>query len=661
MNKIHFADVLPGTGKTHWALKRILQVINDKSGVVVYAAPTMRLLDEMRNGIRKALGAEMSDAKAARHIVTVDSRDYKVAGVGVGRYLEGVLDGRVLSDRSLVAKIPDGSVVLCSHDAVLSLSRLTSRKDKTDLIFDEARKCTLADVSITLPERFVDEVLEEFTYVVPIPDSLFSKVMPFESNFESSARLKSLLDGLPRKYKLASEKLVNTLAKATRANNELYLKRRPKSVTVNYNTDTLTLQLISVPHVALSGWNSTTLLSAFFTCSQLYHILTMRTRQDKNNRPALELIDISDEVINPKRHTLMQKRYEALSVTYVTDGKFNMSLLRNGVLVSPDDTQQADRLAAALKRFNDNNKKHGYKARTLRKLVFQAVIEKAADAVEALKGCDFVEHINFTPLTYMAKVAHKLHSKWVQKQAATDLPLLVSTNVGTRIDNLPQYWVREIVPYFEKGQLELVPFKCQGLNAYKKHDTLAFLATINARPVVVELFKALCPNYDANLDHTVEQAVQTSMRISVRDTTSSSKPLVIVPTKTLAEQIINQLKGMPTLVDPQSIARFPKYQFFNPKRQAVENVAELNRQNFSRYYKRTRGMSAYLLEHGVYHKQCRDLRDRRNYLKRAGKPIPPKLELEIKLTAAKARVERAELRAHYRQLMTKEQANGRSA
>lgn len=118
---------------------------------------------------------------------------------------------------------------------------------------------------------------------------------------------------------------------------------------------------------------------------------------------------------------------------------------------------------------------------------------------------------------------------------------------------------------------------------------------------------------------------------------------------------------MPNLVDPQSIARFPRYQFFNPKGQAVENVAELNRQNFARYYKRTRGMSAYLLEHGVYHKQCRDLRSKRNRLKKNGQRVPPSLDTEIKLVAAQARAERAELRAHYRQLMTKEQTNGKAA
>ena len=660
MNKIHFADVLPGTGKTHWALKKILTCITEKKGVVVYAAPTIRLLDEMRSGIRKALGSKMSDDKAARHIVTINSQDFQVAGVGVGNFLQGVLDGSQLRDRSFVHKIPNGSVVLCSHEAVLSMPRLTTRKPFAELIFDEARKCTLADVSVTLPEQFVDDVLAEFTSVVQIADSLFSKVIPFDPEFISSKKFTSQAEKVPRKYKTALEKFTQTLAKSTRENNELYLKRRPKSVTLNYNVDTLTLQLISVPHVALSGWQSTTLLSAFFKCSQLYHILTMRTVKQKYTRPSLELVDISDEVINPARHKLVRHRYEALSVTYITDGRFNMSLLRGGVLVDPTKPKQTEKLAAAHERSNEANKKDGFKTRTLRKLVFQAVRTNEKAAQEALAGCDLVEHIKLTPLTYMAKVAYKLHVKWLQRstKAKTLPPLLVSTNVGTKINNLPQYWANEIVPYFKTDQLELLPFKCQGLNAYKKHDTLAFLATVNARPVVVELFKALCPEYDANLDHTVEQAVQTSMRISVRDTKSTSTPLVIVPTKTLAEQMIRQLKDLPTLVEPHTIADYPHYHFFTPRLATTDTTAESARASNARYYKRTRSMAAYILEHGVWHRKHRDLKAQFNYLKRKDKPIPKGMETEIKVLAGKAKIERAELRTHYRQLTNKEQSNG---
>ena len=661
MNKIHFADVLPGTGKTHWALKKILTCITEKKGVVVYAAPTMRLLDEMRIGIRKALGSKMSDDKASRHIVTINSQDFQLSGVGVGNFLQGVLDGSQLRDRSFVHKVPNGSVVLCSHEAVLSMPRLTVRKPFTDLIFDEARKCTLADVSITLPEQFVDEVLAEFTSVVQIVDSQFSKVIPFDPDFISSKRFASQTAKVPRKYKTALEKFTHTLGRATRDNNDLYIKRRPKSVTLNYNVDTLTLQLISVPHVALSGWQSTTLLSAFFRCSQLYHILTMRTVKTRTTpRPSLELVDISDEVINPARHNLMRQRYEALSVTYITDGRFNMSLLRGGVLVDPTKPKQTEKLAAAYEQSNAANKKDGFKTRTLRKLVFQAVRANEKEAQEALAGCDLVEHIKLTPLTYMAKVAYKLHVKWSQRstKAKTLPPLLVSTNVGAKINNLPQYWVNEIVPHFKPDQLELLPFKCQGLNAYKKHDTLAFLATVNARPVVVELFKALCPDYDANLDHTVEQAVQTSMRISVRDTKSTSEPLVIVPTKTLAEQIIRQLKDLPTLVEPHTIADYPHYHFFTPRLLTTYTTAESARASNARYYTRTRGMAAYILEHGVLHRQHRDLKAHLNYLKRKGSPIPKGMETEIKVLAGKAKIERAELRAHYRQLVNKEQSNG---
>lgn len=656
MNKIHFADVLPGTGKTHWALKKILTCITEKKGVVVYAAPTMRLLEEMRIGIRKALGSKMSDDKASRHIITVDSRDYNVAGVGVGRYLEGVLDGRVLNDGSSVSKIPKGSVVLCSHEAVLSISRLTVRKPFTDLIFDEARKCTLADVSITLPEQFVDDVFDSFTHVEPIADSQFSKVIPFDPEFIASKRFTSQAEKVPRKYKTALTKFTHTLARATRGNNELYIKRRPKSVTVKYNVDTITLQLVSVPHVALSGWQSTTLLSAFFKCSQLYHILTMRTLKQKYARPSLELVDISDEVINPARHNSMRQRYESLSVTYVTEGRFNMSLLKGGVLVDPQDEEGTTKIIEAHREFNTRNRKDGFTPRTLRKLVFQAVRTNEKDAQKAFKGCEFVEHIKLTPLTYMAKVAYKLHVKWLRRstKAETLPPLLISTNVGTKINNLPQFWVREVAPYFKRGQVELLPFRCQGLNAYKKHDTLAFLATVNARPVVVELFKALCPNYDANLDHTVEQAVQTSMRISVRDTKSNSNPLVIVPTKTLAEQMIKQLKGLPTLVEPHTITDYPHYHFLGPARQAPQS-AESARASNARYYKRTRGMAAYILEHGVLHRKHRDLKAHLNYLKKVKKPIPKGIETEIKVLAGKAKIERAELRAHYRQLVNKEQ------
>lgn len=81
----------------------------------------------------------------------------------------------------------------------------------------------------------------------------------------------------------------------------------------------------------------------------------------------------------------------------------------------------------------------------------------------------------------------------------------------------------------------------RGLDCYKSTDVACFLSSNRLHPLLRRWFIQFCPSYDAELDTLVGTAIQTLLRCSVRDSSSNSKPLLIVATKEMAERIVETI------------------------------------------------------------------------------------------------------------------------
>ncbi|MBX9806450.1 MAG: hypothetical protein K2X95_01495, partial [Flavobacteriaceae bacterium] len=60
--QVDYASVLPGAGKTLWAIKKMRKVLEEKSEVIIYVAPTSNLLWEVKRALVKTLDKDLHDA-----------------------------------------------------------------------------------------------------------------------------------------------------------------------------------------------------------------------------------------------------------------------------------------------------------------------------------------------------------------------------------------------------------------------------------------------------------------------------------------------------------------------------------------------------------------------------------------------------------------------
>lgn len=435
----------------------------------------------------------------------------------------------------------------------------------------------------------------------------------------------------------------------------------------------LRLHTILVPSRAFSGWKRVILLSAFFKYSQLYHLLCRGSVDFLDQLPKKEqarfLVDSEDtghgpvKLIEAPTHSIVRKgrvealsaRYAKLHITYLSERtRFSMRLLKNGIILDDDGEKYSEQLSERFRMFNLTNRYKGKQGRNLHKLRNQWLEGTDEDAVNKIfEGIEKHPYMKYSPLQFYAIAATKLANAWHRKRGTTNpLPLLVSCNVG---DSRLTYWNRDIEPILPiLGPVCQVPFGCHGRNEWIGHDVLAFLSTINPSPTTRQLLQQLCPNYDTNLDYVVDQAVQTAMRMSVRDVTSDKPTLLIVTDKTLARAIKSHLGGLPKLIAPTKLLpQFKNYEVFAPSTVSEltdEQVHQRRARDRARKATRspeTTNLLAFISQNSKYYKEKNKLEVAATRCKKAGKPFAEAAKLAEFRAAFKA--ERRELVAKFKE------------
>ena len=85
--------------------------------------------------------------------------------------------------------------------------------------------------------------------------------------------------------------------------------------------------------------------------------------------------------------------------------------------------------------------------------------------------------------------------------------------------------------------------KLHGLNTYSYLRVFAHIAALNPTPPLIALYAALLgDDYDTDLDHSIENLVQTLYRTSLRDPKAKDKVLMIVPYREQAELLQGKIR-----------------------------------------------------------------------------------------------------------------------
>lgn len=574
METIQYASVLPGTGKTHAACNLMLHHLKNKDGVLIYAAPTRELLKQVR--------AELITANPAntKYVYLVDSKSYSQVADTISALLDGTRDKAGWK----LKQVEPGSIILCTQLAFALLPHTTENgiKNRANIkvIFDEARNCVLDSLTLNLP-------LAAAQFLVTNCITLYSESAPSSANQYVPFSVKpNSLEALARelaknkvKRKLV-DSLIDCLSTAQQSATRMYCAFNMRE---NSKKQPASFQIIQVPHRLFHGWRKVLLLSAFFETSQMYHFLRSYEaleQQDNeskkdfklryNSHVALygesQLVNVTNKLVSKERRALIEKRFSQAYITYLSpEDTLSKVSFDTGVMVASNlgdfDVDAYMNKFKKLSLLDKINKEAGTEL-TLRRAV-DLLLKKTNNMldVDALTDLErkLLKHVStfpgllsdVTPLQWYTRVAVYLSKKWYKRLETKQKPLLVTCNVGDG------RYLDSIEPYIQGGRAEELPFYSQGLNSYQKFHTVAFLAALNPKPQTRQFLKQALPNYDVDLDFTLNQCMQSVTRCSVRNTASNVAPLIIVPTKKLAEALVNLLDNRPTLIDPQEIGRFP--------------------------------------------------------------------------------------------------------
>jgi hypothetical protein len=88
-------------------------------------------------------------------------------------------------------------------------------------------------------------------------------------------------------------------------------------------------------------------------------------------------------------------------------------------------------------------------------------------------------------------------------------------------------WEKENLDKLLGDSVIRVPVVSQGLNEWRRYHTAAFLATLKLTPDQINFFKTIIPDYNPDLDRTVDQCIQFLFRSGAR-VAKSDKPLFFV-------------------------------------------------------------------------------------------------------------------------------------
>ena len=185
-------------------------------------------------------------------------------------------------------------------------------------------------------------------------------------------------------------------------------------------------------------------------------------------------------------------------------------------------------------------------------------------------------------------------------------PIPITINVGGGRYQKEVEKLQNLVSYAsdkENADYRLMNFQTQGNNSYQSMHTIAFLATLNPTPDTKVFLKALTESYDSSLDCTLDQAIQSLTRCSIRDANSGANPLLIVTDLVLAKKVIEHFDGDIKLIHPIKFGLVCKdpYAVEPDDVKAKAKVRATNFQKTDEAKDRNIALADFKMTHSLYH------------------------------------------------------------
>lgn len=555
---IHYVNALPGAGKT-WTFdhKIALPHVKEKhNSLLVYAAPTARLLHEREQSLLD-LGV------TRKHLMVITSEDTSIPVAEQFRQaVAGTPDKKGL---------PDGSIILCTHECVARIPDNLKAKDRIVLVYDEARACLQDNYALHLPEDVYGYLTEPQEHLTEngkrVKVRLLTKLPVYEaSNAEDSESvyiwrwtnhriplptLQQLQDFLPRtnRQRGRAANILDFLKNVHSSSLDVYVSIERKAATAEY-----VVSNVFSPSRMFKGYAKVLILSAFFESSQMYQFLAKSNQID--NDP-LDLEDITKGYIDRKRVTKLLRRLRNTYLTYVfdLDGRtLTKSEMQQAIVVeSPVSKSMAKAVHAKWHELYPS-KPEFYRT------VYDSYVDRDARAsrmsdeardlpYRMMAALDDRFKLLGGVIPYMVHTAIRLQQSFMTKMKlpAESLPVGINPRYNSYNERELKIWDAEGLDQLNlqtkrykkpvDGDIIMkLPIAAHGLNAYQALRSCAFLAAMKYSKREQTFLKRTIAEYNPTVDRTLDYALQLLWRCNVR-MPSEDPAILIVTDRKLAEEL----------------------------------------------------------------------------------------------------------------------------
>lgn len=512
---INYISGIPGLGKTEWAINKIKACLSNKDEIVLYVAPTKQLLNEVYKRLKHDC-----DKDELKSVHPLYGANLPFGGVSetIEHFLTGTADKHGVKHK----KARRGDVLLMTHQGFISLP-VFPRSEELTVIFDESRKCVSEAIPIKFKSLEEQKHLEKcITIQTAVADTSYSLVT---SELGSWKKFKN---GISKKGFLFSTKEMLRFDKFFQATRnpriEVYMHFQRKSE----NNSSLSSFEVIVPSRVFEGFKSVTLLSAFFEDSQMYHLLKQRQANRK-----LKLVNVTDQVPDWKnRHFQLMNRYRQVTLVPITAQETALSISnQTNIMVDSEHIDLVDKLRdLGITKISEMQRLRPILMKSQR-YDLTGKYGKAFDLITKNK-----EHFAINPIGWQIKESLGVIEKWcfANKTEASNKPLLVLNK--KIIDSVPDKYLKKF---------DLISTHVYGLNTYIDRNIIVFLAAVNPRTTLINLYKIILPEYEFERDHVADVCVQCVCRLSVRNVKAKEGVLVILPDKKIMALLSSRMGEHP--------------------------------------------------------------------------------------------------------------------
>jgi hypothetical protein len=561
--EVYYVNSYPGAGKTHRALLIARETLikgTDAGYVLVYAAPTERLIKQFKDALEKMLGVRRA---LIDRVKTVESGQVPVAVK-----LEGLLNSKDLGS-SVIPKLDDGSVILCTHACISLVRSNMPGKQRVSLIFDEARQCVQREFSMKLPTKVIMDLHRSVVINESLPTMDLSRWSwdPASNHVLTHDSVRTLW---PRVSEAILKRYMNLVSHIKNGALHVWVSM----VDFDAREDEMRVNVILSPTRLFFGYGKVLILSAFFEHSQMYHLLRRHaidfgTEAGKlraaatDRRDRIVLSNVTDQLIDAERvKRIKEDRLSRALMTYVfEDVSLAKYHIQRGIVVPGEKRAKFKETSAQYQTLFEAEKSPLRRAEPYKQLLHAArspdivVKDTAMPRVELLES---LEPLKLSVVQYMVAAASKLQRKWLKTNRMGHETLLICVNAKESSSSFRSLFEEErIDELLNKGtvgkdrRVEAAPVVSQGLNTWASYHTAAFLATVKLAPMTIRFLKSIISDYKPELDRTVDQCIQFIFRSSLRNADSNNECLLIVSDSELA-QLVNETLGGPIKIVPPS-------------------------------------------------------------------------------------------------------------